>query len=168
VWVAILLAVVAIAEAPFAGMWIWDRVAFAGSAVEANTSGLAAFGTVHVETAPAGMEVWVNGGAAGRTPTQLSILVGAAEIQLRHADRVHTVPLTIASGEVVRLRVELPAAVEESVELTDGVADTPIDMVVVVSAQAEDLALIVDPAVEVPSAERDSTALALAQPSLTP
>jgi hypothetical protein len=114
------------------------------------------------------MEVWVNGGAAGRTPTQLSILVGAAEIQLRHADRVHTVPLTIASGEVVRLRVELPAAVEESVELTDGVADTPIDMVVVVSAQAEDLALIVDPAVEVPSAERDSTALALAQPSLTP
>ena len=67
----------------------------------------AAYGTVYVETEPAGMEVWVNGSAAGRTPTQLSIPIGAAEIQLRHADRVRTLPLTIAPEEVLRLRVEL-------------------------------------------------------------
>lgn len=108
VWIAILLAAVAIAEAPFVAMWIWQRPALAGDAAgAANAPALAAYGTVYVETEPAGMEVWVNGSAAGRTPTQLSIPIGAAEIQLRHADRVRTLPLTIAPGEVVRLRVEL-------------------------------------------------------------
>jgi hypothetical protein len=107
VWIAILLAAVAIAEAPFVAMWIWDRPAGAGNAATATANAQAAYGTVYVETEPAGMEVWVNGRAAGRTPTQLSIPIGAAEIQLRHADRVRTLPLTIAPGEVVRLRVAL-------------------------------------------------------------
>ena len=136
VWIVVLLAAVAIAEAPFVAMWIWER---AGGTAEVNSAGAAAYGTVHVETEPAGMEVWVNGGAAGRTPTRLSIPVGPAEIQLRDADRVHTVPLTIVSEEVVRLRVELPASSDESVGLSDTATDASTDMVVVVSAKAEDL-----------------------------
>jgi len=107
VWIAILLAVVAIAEAPFVAMWIWDRPARAENVATAAPNAHAAYGTVYVETEPAGMDVWVNGVAEGRTPIQLSIPIGAAEIQLRHADRVRTLPLTIAPGEVVRLRVEL-------------------------------------------------------------
>ena len=103
VWIAILLAVVAIAEAPFVAMWIWDRPARAGNAAEAANAH-AAYGTVYVETEPAGMDVWVNGRVAGRTPAQLSIPIGAAEIQLRHEGRVRNVPLTIVPEEVLRLR----------------------------------------------------------------
>jgi hypothetical protein len=161
-WVAILFAAVALAEAPFVAMWIQSRAAVPGTtaAVEA-----VAYGTVYVETEPSGVEVWVNGGAAGRTPARLSIPRGAAEIQLRHADHVRTVPLTIVPEEVVRLRVELPVSAEESVELSDSVSNTP-DIVVVVSAQAEDIALLADTSVDLsPSAERDSTALALVQQS---
>ena len=164
VWIVALLAAVAIAEAPFVAMWMRDRPARAGSAAGAANASAAAFGTVYVETEPAGMEVWVNGGTAGRTPTQLSIPVGAAEIQLRHADHVRTVPLTIVPEEVVRLRIELPVSAEESVESSDSIPGTPTDIVVVVSAQAVDPALVDDTAVEVPpAAEQDSTALALAQ-----
>ena len=163
VWIVVLLAAVAIAEALVA-MWMWER---GGDTVGANAPGMAAaYGTVYVETEPAGMEVWVNGGAAGRTPTQLSIPVGAAEIQLRHADRVHTVPLTIAPEEVVRLRVEFPARIAESVELlSERAIDGSTDMVVVVSAQAEDPELVADTALELPSsADWNSAALALVQP----
>jgi len=111
-WIAILLAAVAIAEAPFVAMWIWDRPARADNAAEAANAP-AAYGTVYVETDPAGIEVWVNGRAAGRTPTQLSIPIGTAEIQLRHEGRVRTMPLTIVSEEVLRLRVELPVGPEK-------------------------------------------------------
>ena len=170
VWIAILLAAVAIAEAPFVAMWIWDRPARAGNTATAAANAHADYGTVYVETEPAGMEVWVNGAAAGRTPTQLSIPIGEAEIQLRHEDRVRTLPLTIVSEEVLRLRVELPVSPEKSVEWSDSVRDTPTDIVVVVSAQAEDIEAIAvdDITVEVPSAEQDSTALVLAQQSPTP
>ena len=161
VWIVVLLAAVAIAEA-FAAMWIWER---AGDTAGANTPAVAAaFGTVYVETEPVGMEVWVNGGAAGRTPTRLSIPVGAAEIQLRQADRVHTVPLTIAPEEVVRLRVEFPARIEESVELLSKRAtDSSTDRVGIVSAGAEGPAPVAGIALELPaSAGRTSAALALA------
>jgi len=116
VWIAILLAALAIAEAPFVAMWIWDRPARAGNPATATANAQAAYGRVYVETEPAGMEVWVNGRAAGRTPTQLSIPIGAAEIQLRHEGRVRAVPLTIVSEEVLRLRVELPVGPEKPAE----------------------------------------------------
>ena len=138
-WIAILLAAVAIAEAPFVAMWMWDRPARAGNAAEAAANAPAAYGTVYVETEPAGMDVWVNGRAAGRTPTQLSIPIGAAEIQLRHEGRVRTMPLTIVPEEVLRLRVELPVGPEKPVKWSDSVRDTPTDIMVVVSAQAEAL-----------------------------
>jgi len=164
VWIVVLLAAVAIAEAPFVAMWIWER---AGRPAGANNAGVTAYGTVHVETAPEGMEVWVNGGAAGRTPTQLSIPAGAAEIQLRHADRVHTVPLTIAPEETLRLRVELPATIEGSVELlSERATGGSTDMAVVVSPRTEDPAAVPDTALELPDlAGPHSRALAFGQPA---
>ena len=138
-WIVVLLAGIAIAEAPFVAMWIWER---AGSSAGTNNAEAAAYGTVHVETEPAGMEVWVNGRAAGRTPTQLSIPVGAAEIRLRDGDRVHTVPLTIAPEEIIRLRVELPASSDESVGLSDSTTGSSPNMVVVPTQAEETIALV--------------------------
>ena len=117
-WVAILFAAVALAEAPFVAMWIQSRAAEQRNTGSAVAS--AAYGTVYVETEPSGVEVWVNGGAAGRTPARLSIPRGAAEIQLRHADHVRSVPLTIVPEEVLRLRIELPVSAEESVDTSVG------------------------------------------------
>lgn len=98
-WALFLLGAVAIAEAPFAAMWVHDRATTIRST-----------GTVYVETEPAGAEVWVNGEAAGHTPAQLSIPRGAAEIELRHAGGVRVLPLTVVPEEIVRLRLDLPSA----------------------------------------------------------
>ena len=114
-WVVFLLAAVAIAEAPFAAMWIQDRTATTRSN-----------GTVYVETEPSGAEVWINGETAGRTPTRLSIPRGAAEIQLRHAGSVRVLPLTVVPEEIVRLRVDLPSA-GQSVALPGSTPTAPTD-----------------------------------------
>ena len=114
-WVVLLLAVVAIAEAPFAAMWIHDRAATTPSN-----------GTVYVETEPSEAEIWINGETAGRTPARLSIPRGAAEITLRHAGSVRVLPLTVVPAEIVRLRVDLPSA-GESVVLPGSTPTAPTD-----------------------------------------
>jgi len=115
-WAVFLLAAVAIAEAPFVAMWVQHR---------APAPGLN--GTVYVETEPSGAEVRVNGTVVGRTPARLSIPRGEAAIELRHAGSVRVVPLTIAPEETVRLRVDLPAKVQESAALPGSTTDISAD-----------------------------------------
>jgi hypothetical protein len=89
-----------IVQVPFTAHWIlsWKPVATATT------------GTVHIETEPVGAEAFVNGKPVGRTPARVSVPPGSGEVELRYAGGSRTLPLTVAAGETIRLRVELATA----------------------------------------------------------
>ena len=102
-WITVLLLAIAIAEAPFVAMWLFqDDAAVSGA-------GVGNVGTVFVESEPSGLEVLVNGTTAGNTPARLTLPRGAVELQLRHEGRARVLPLMVNPDETLRLRVEFPA-----------------------------------------------------------
>jgi hypothetical protein len=115
--VTILLCVIAIAEAPFVAMWMFQGAAAVSGAGAGNV------GTVFVESEPPGLEVLVNGATAGHTPARLSLPRGAVELQLRHAGSLRVLPLVVNPDETLRLRVEFAAA--EPVQSSALVVETP-------------------------------------------
>jgi hypothetical protein len=102
-WITVLLLAIAVAEAPFVAMWLFQDDA-AVSGARAGT-----VGTVFVESEPSGLEVLVNGTMTGNTPARLSLPRGAVELQLRHEGSTRVLPLMVNPDETLRLRVEFPA-----------------------------------------------------------
>jgi hypothetical protein len=58
-------------------------------------------GLVSVETDPAGVEVFLDGHLAGRTPVRLAVPGGHGIIELRHNGLVRTLPVSTAPGSTV-------------------------------------------------------------------
>lgn len=62
-----------------------------------------------IESDPAGVEVFIDGRAAGRSPVQLSVAPGARTIELRRDGQSRAFPITLQAGEIVRHRFEFAA-----------------------------------------------------------
>ncbi|NOT25432.1 MAG: PEGA domain-containing protein [Acidobacteria bacterium] len=132
-WMTILLCAIALTEAPFVAMWLFQDRADVNVAAASNV------GTVYVESDPSGLEVMVNGRVAGHTPARLSLPRGTVELQLRHAGSVRVLPLVVNPDETMRLRVEFPATTEP-IQSSTHVVVTPSVMTSVPAALTGSLA----------------------------
>ncbi len=94
-WATWALAALVAAQLPFVISWV-------------SGSGLLgpAASRLTIESDPAGVEVFVDGRSAGRSPVQLSVAPGPRTIELRREGQSRTFPITVQAGEIVRHRFE--------------------------------------------------------------
>jgi archaellum component FlaG (FlaF/FlaG flagellin family) len=99
-WVVLALAALVVVQAPFLAYWGLRSAGVLGSAT----------GTLAIETDPAGLEVIVDGSAAGRTPVELTLAEGTRSVVLKQGPLSRTVAVNVRRGETVRHRFEFVAA----------------------------------------------------------
>ena len=101
-WVAVALAALVAIQAPFLAYWGLRSAGVIGAAT----------GTLAIETDPAGLDVIVDGRAAGRSPIELALPEGIRSVVLKQGTLSRTVSVNVKRGETVRHRFEFvtPAA----------------------------------------------------------
>ncbi len=95
-WLVWVLALLALAQMPVVGVWLLGRPLPFGQST----------GTVHVESAPAGADVRMDGRTLGVTPLALSLDAGERLLEVQHGTVVRQLPVTVRTGEVMRQRIE--------------------------------------------------------------
>ena len=99
-WVIAALATLVAVQAPFLAYWGLRSFGYVGSAT----------GTLAIETDPAGLEVIVDGRAAGRSPIELALPEGIRSLVLKQGAITRTIAVKVTRGETVRHRFEFVAA----------------------------------------------------------
>jgi len=101
-WVVVALAALVAIQAPFLAYWGLRSAGVVGAAT----------GTLAIETDPAGLDVIVDGRAAGRSPIELALPEGMRSVVLKQGALSRTVTVKVTRGETVRHRFEFvtPAA----------------------------------------------------------
>lgn len=90
------LSILALAQMPVVTLWLM------GSSLPVGQQGA----TVHIDSAPAGAEVRMDGRVLGVTPLALSLEAGDRLLEVQHGGVVRQLPLTVRSGEITRQRIE--------------------------------------------------------------
>lgn len=98
-WVAVALAALVAIQAPFLAYWGLRSAGVVGAAT----------GTLAIETDPAGLDVIVDGRAAGRSPIELALPEGMRSVVLKQGTLSRTVTVKVTRGETVRHRFEFVA-----------------------------------------------------------
>ena len=96
------LSVLALAQMPVVTLWLMGNSLPVGQAVA----------TVHVDSAPAGAEVRMDGRVLGVTPIALSLEAGERLIEVQYGSVLRQLPVTVRSGEVMRQRIEFVGSTE--------------------------------------------------------
>jgi PEGA domain-containing protein len=122
-WVMWALGLAALVQAPLVVLWTMGRPLTFGQSS----------GAVHIDSAPAGAQVRVDGKALGVTPLALTLDPGDRRIEVQQGDVVRELPLTVRAGEVVRQRIEFlapvsapPAASRGALSVTTEGARAPV------------------------------------------
>ena len=97
--VVIALAALVVVQAPFLAYWGLRSAGVIGGAT----------GTLAIETAPAGLDVMVDGRAVGRSPVELALPEGVRSVVLKQGALSRTVAVKVTRGETVRHRFEFMA-----------------------------------------------------------
>ncbi len=90
------LSIVALIQMPVVTLWLMGRPLPFGQ------NG----GTIHVDSAPSGAEVRMEGRVLGVTPLALSLDAGDRLLEVQYGSVVRQLPLTVREGEVMRQRIE--------------------------------------------------------------
>jgi hypothetical protein len=109
-WVVIALATLVAIQAPFLAYWGLRSAGIVGSAT----------GTLAIDTDPAGLDVIVDGRAAGRTPVELTLAEGTRSVVLTQGTLSRTIAVNVRRGETVRHRFEFLAAAAPATALSSG------------------------------------------------
>jgi hypothetical protein len=104
------LSVLALAQMPFVTLWLM------GSSLPIGRQDA----LVHVDSAPAGAEVRMDGRVLGVTPIALSLAAGDRLLEVEYGDIVRQLPVTVRAGEVMRQRIEFLGATAAAPAVTLG------------------------------------------------
>ena len=99
-WMLWVVSIVALAQMPFVTLWLMGR----------PLPWLAATGTVHVESSPAGAQVRMDGRALGVTPLSVPLDAGNRVLEVQYGDVIRQVPIAVAARDVVRQHIEFVTA----------------------------------------------------------
>ena len=99
-WMVWALALLVLAQMPVVAIWVMDRPLLSA----------AGGGAVHIESAPAGAEVRMDGRALGVTPLALTLDAGDRVLELQYGGVVRQVTVNVRSGETIRQRIEFVSA----------------------------------------------------------
>lgn len=100
-WLVMGLAALVVIQAPFLTYWGLRAAGIVGGAT----------GTLAIETDPSGLDVIVDGKAAGRTPLELTLAEGPRSVVLKQGALSRTLSVNVRRGETTRHRFEFVAAV---------------------------------------------------------